>query len=418
MTGAAGTSRYQASEFRRLLAAARRSLERTGGDLTGSVSVSDPTEAERKAIIGITGQYRDARTAKITVRLTDLDNAVRETTGRGLAELLSELGGALRDRRAEREAFTASRQAAIGLARDSPLHDSCDWYRAWLAQITADGILTRLINLGEQARLSQAVRVLEYLASRAGTPVLLPALAAEVTGDTKALNHGTFTATLVLRALAIKAGLPRPDSAGDRRALWETSDVVSDDLTSRVLLLNVPARGTGLGEWLTGAARLGTPFYVTLHQLMTMPVTMPGAVVHVCENPAVLRRAAADLGASSGALLCTEGQPSTAFNQLAAAIVAGGGELRYHGDFDWPGITIADSVVTRHGARPWRMSAADYLAGVRADADHVALTGTPRSTPWDPGLSEAMAAVGRAVYEESVADPLIADLADEPRRIH
>jgi hypothetical protein len=57
------------------------------------------------------------------------------------------------------------------------------------------------------------------------------------------------------------------------------------------------------------------------------------------------------------------------------------------------------------------MSAADYLAGVRTDADHVALTGTPRSAPWDPGLSEAMAAVGRAVYEESVADPLIADLA-------
>lgn len=411
MTGAAGASRYQAGEFRRLLAAARRSLERTGGDLTGSVSVSDPTEAERKAIIGITGQYRDARTARITVRLADLDNAVRETTGHGLAEVLSEFGGPLRDHRAERAAFTASREATIGLARESPLHDSRDWYRDWLAQIAADGTLTRLINLGEQARLDQAVRVLEYLGGRAGAPVLLPALAAEVTGDTKALNHGTFTATLVLRALAIKAGLPRPESAADRRALWETSDVVTDDLASRVLVLNVLARGAGLGEWLTGAASLGVPFYVTLHQLMTMPVTVPGATVHVCENPAVLRRAAADLGAGSAALLCTEGQPSTAFNQFATAIIAGGGELRYHGDFDWPGLAIADSVITRHGARPWRMSATDYLAGIRADADHVALTGTPRSAPWDPGLSEAMVAVGRAVYEESVADPLIADLA-------
>jgi uncharacterized protein (TIGR02679 family) len=411
MTAATGVSRYQANEFRRLLTAARRSLERSGGDLTGSVSVSEPTEAERKAIIGLTGQYRDARSAKITVRLADLDTAVRETTGLGLPELLSKLGGPLRDRRAEREAFTAARQAAIDMARGSPLHDSCDWYRDWLAQISVDGTLTKMINIGEQARLGQAVRVLEYLAGLAGAPVLLPALAAAVTGDTKALNHGTIASTLVLRALAIKAGLRRPDSAGDRRELWETSDVVPDDLASRVLVLNLPSRGPGLGEWLTGAASLGVPFYVTLHQLMTMPLSVPATTVYVCENPAVLRRAAAELGADSAALLCGEGQPSTAFNQLATVIVAGGGELRYHGDFDWPGVAIANSVMIRHAAQPWRMAAADYLAGVRADADYVGLTGTPRPTPWDPGLSDAMVASGRAVYEESVSGPLIGDLA-------
>jgi hypothetical protein len=57
------------------------------------------------------------------------------------------------------------------------------------------------------------------------------------------------------------------------------------------------------------------------------------------------------------------------------------------------------------------MSAADYLAGVKADAEHVRLTGTPQSTPWDPDLGRVMAGTGRAVYEESVADALIADLS-------
>ncbi|HET9898206.1 MAG TPA: TIGR02679 family protein [Streptosporangiaceae bacterium] len=410
----AGASRYRADEYRRLLAAARRSLERTGGDLSGSVSVSGPTDAERKAIIGITGQYRDARVTRITVRLADLDRAVREATGHGLAELLSELGGPLRDRRAEREALAASRDAAIELARNSPLHEACGWYRDWLVQVAADGTLTRLINTDEQARFTQAVRVLEYLANRTGSPVLLPALAADVTGDTKALNHGTLASTLVLRALALKAGLPRPDSAGDRRELWETSEVVPDDLASRVLVLNLPAPGRGLGEWLTGAASLGVPFYVTLHQLMTMPLTLPSTVVRVCENPAVLRRAAAELGPASAALLCTEGQPSAAFNQLARAVLAGGGELRYHGDFDWPGIAIANSVMIRHGARAWRMRAADYLSGVRADAEYVSLTGTPQPTPWDPGLADVMTASGRAVYEETVSAPLLSDLAGCP----
>ena len=54
--------------------------------------------------------------------------------------------------------------------------------------------------------------------------------------------------------------------------------------------------------------------------------------------------------------------PSTAFHHLAAALTPGGGELRYDGDFDWPGVAIAGSVIRRDGARPWRMSAVGYIA--------------------------------------------------------
>jgi uncharacterized protein (TIGR02679 family) len=401
---------FRAAEYRRLLTAARRSLERSGGELTGTVSLTRPTDAERKAVIGITGQYRDARTARITVRLADLDSAVRESTGSGLAGLLARLGGPLRDRRSERTALAGMRDALISAAQASPLHASRGWYQEWLDELFREGILTRLANQGGQALLPQAVRVLEHLDGRRAGPVPLPVLAADVTGDTKALNHGTALSTLVLRALAIRAAAGRPRTAGERRALWESADVVVDDLASRVLILNLPAEGRGLGEWLSGAARLGVPFCVTLHQLMTLPLTPRRALVRVCENPAVLRRAAAELGAVSAPLLCTEGQPSMAFHQIAAAVVGGGGELLYHGDFDWPGVAIAGSVLSRHGARPWRMSAADYLAGVRAGAGQVRLTGTPQPTPWDPGLSEAMAATGSVLYEESVADILITDL--------
>ena len=388
--------------YRRLLRAARRSLERTGGDLTGAVSLGNPDDAERKAIIGLTGQYRPGGAARLTVRLADLDRAVRETTGAGLAELLGELGGPLRDRPAELAALAAARDTTVRSAENA--FDE-QWYQEWLAALERDGTLTRLVNAGEQARVGEAVRVLEHLAARGGAPVLLPELAAAVTGDTKALSHGTALSTLVLRALALRAGSGRFDSAEARRELWDASGVVVDDLASRVLVLNLPACGDGLGEWLTGAARRGVPFYVTLQQLTVMPVRATVPVVHVCENPAVLRRAASDLGAAAGPLLCTEGRPSTAFHQLAGAV---DGELRYHGDFDWPGIAIASSVMARHGAAPWRMGAADYLAAARADS--VALAGARRPTPWDPALADAMTATGTVVYEESVADTLIADL--------
>jgi uncharacterized protein (TIGR02679 family) len=408
-------NQYDGPEFRRLLKQARRSLERTGGELSGSVSLSHPDDAERKAIIGITGQYRGMRANRIAVRLADLDHAVRETTGRGLPELLAELDGPLRDRPAERSVLAGARDAAIREAETSSLYLSCAWYRDWLAEIGQDGTLTKLINQDEQARLGQAIRVLEYMAGRQHAPVLLPALAADVTGDTKALNHGTLLSTLVLRALAIKTGMGRPGTARERRDLWEAGDVVVDDLASRVLVLNLSAEGTGLAEWLAGAARHGVPFYVTLHQLMTLPLTIRDAVVYVCENPAVLRHATAELGSGSAPLLCTEGRPSTAFHQLADVVVSGGGELRYHGDFDWPGLAIASAVMRRHGARPWRMSADDYMAGVRVHAEHVLLSGRPQPTPWDPELSKAMVATGRVLFEESVADDLIGDLSEQGR---
>ena len=188
------------------------------------------------------------------MRLADLDAAIREATGHGLRELLAERGGPLRDRPAERSVLAGVRAAALRGAEASSLHASCGWYRDWLAEMARDGSLTKLIKAGEQTRFGQAVRVLEYLDSRSGSPVLLPALAADVTGDTKTLNHGTALSTLVLRALAIKTGVGRPGTAGERRDLWEANGVVVDDLASRVLVLNLRAEGLGLAEWLAGAA--------------------------------------------------------------------------------------------------------------------------------------------------------------------
>jgi uncharacterized protein (TIGR02679 family) len=407
--------RYAGPEYVRLLAAARRSIERTGGSLSATVTVKHPGEAERKALIGLVG-YRSEGSAQISVRLADLDGAVREATGGGLIELLERIGPPLKDRPADRRRLADGREATVRSAENSFLNDR-DWYQSWLTEIAADGTLTRLVNAAEAERIGQAARVIEAVEQRT-EPVQLAELAAAMTGDTKALNHGTTLATLVLRALAIRASVGKPVTTEQRRELWDIHGVIVDDLASRVLVLNLPAEGDGLGEWLTDARARGVPFYVTLQQLIAMPVLPEVAAdptVHVCENPAVLRRAAADLGPRSRPLICTEGQPSTAFHRLATAVTANGGRLRYHGDFDWPGIAIANSVIRRHNATSWRLSAVDYLDAIREDADHVKLSGPPQPTLWDPALADAMAATGRAVYEESVADPLITDLTSQLR---
>lgn len=412
--GAPGVDRYRGPEYRRLLDAARKSMERTGGGLTGRISVAQPDDAERKAIIGITGVHQPAGIKRLTVPLADLDASVRRATGLGLEDALTAIGGPLRDRPAEVASLAAARAALIATAQASPLNESSPWYRAWLADMRRDGTVTRLAHQGDAQVLGSAIRALEYLTARSASamPIALPALAADVTGDTKALNHGTTLATLILRALALRASASRPASAAERRELWDLSNVIVDDLASRVLVLNVTAQGEGLAQWLTDAARYGTPFQVTLHQLATHPIRLAHRRIFVCENPAVLRRACEELGPACPPFICTEGQPSTAFRRLARIAVEAGSELCYHGDFDWPGVAIAADVIDRHGARAWLMSASDYRSGVRANGAYVALHGDSVATPWDPELREAMCRIGRAVYEESVTDQLLADLSD------
>jgi len=435
MTMAAkAVERYRGPEYRRLLQAARRRLESNGGSLDASIGVHNPDEAERKALVGIIG-YREPGVKRIGVTLRELDAVVRDSTGLSLAELLETIDGRpLANRPAEAARALAARRQALRPAEESPLHQSAEWFRTWLGVLSRNGTVGRLIARPETVgMLAQAVRVLELLEARTaavgfggGTPVTLAGLAAEVTGDPKALNHRTTLSTLVLRALAIREGVPLPGTAEERRDLWDCYEVVVDDLASRILVLNLPAEGEGLGEWLTGAARFGTPFQVTLHQLTTFSIALRAPVVHVCENPAVLRRAAAELGPDCPPLVCTEGRPSTAFHRLAATAVRGGARLRYHGDFDWPGVDMAGAVARRYGAELWRMTAADYLAGLAdaataadgnaGDGDagdgegRVTLTERPVPTPWDPALADAMREKGIAVYEEAVADSLLADL--------
>jgi hypothetical protein len=97
-----GIDRFRRPEYRRLLAAARRSLAHTGGDLNRSVAVFSPNEAERKAIISVTGHYRLPVAGRVTVRLADLDEAARQATGLTLTDLLVRLGGPLETNPARR----------------------------------------------------------------------------------------------------------------------------------------------------------------------------------------------------------------------------------------------------------------------------------------------------------------------------
>ncbi|MEU6904772.1 DUF2399 domain-containing protein [Streptomyces coeruleorubidus] len=187
-----------------------------------------------------------------------------------------------------------------------------------------------------------------------------------------------------------------------------------DEVSSTVLTYGL--RPTG-GTWREAALRERADHHmethVTLRELRTLRLEMPpGTLVHVCENPHVVE-AAADTGRTAP-MVCTSGSTTTVVLTLLDALAASGCTFAYHGDFDWPGITLANRIMQRYGAESWRMRAADYeylatRTQVRG-APQIALAGPPAEAVWDAELAPAMNALGIALHEEAALDLLLEDL--------
>lgn len=380
-------------EWRRLLKAAAAAMEREAR----SFSVSSPDTAERHLIIGITGRHR--RAAQRTLRLTveELEAYVAVEFGSDLKGLiLSELGveiGAARRRRLEREAGVSR---ILDEAGASPLA-RLDWFGHWIDSLRANGVLSELARDG--ASLRPMIRVLESLP--AGDEPL-PVLAERLLADTKALSSGR-SRSMLLRALTLWRGIEYPGDSESERELLEWAGLVSDDIASQALVLNVPVTGGVIGEWMRSAR--GIPFRLTLQQLRREPFTVDAPVVRIVENPSILRAAADSMGPDCPPLVCTEGVPSAAVYRLLGTATRA--RLFWRADFDWAGLRIVKRGLERFpDAEPWRMSAEEYRAAPKG----IGLRGHRIDVPWDPRLGEEMAAAGRAVMEESLIGPLLQDL--------
>ncbi len=395
----------------KLWRAARRRLEANGLTLYGTPLVlKGLSRDEATAVAGLLGVVRPRREAR--VRLDALDLVLRTSSaGHGLIDVLVALGGPLRDRRAEKEA-TAFRQATTwsGLVAhpavivDPRLAD-------WLSDLRRSGLASRLAGVDGVERL--VGQALDVLARLPGDGIGLAVLAAETTGDAHGLDRGRPTGTLVLHALGSLADEPAPQDAGEWRAAWQAAGVVCDDLSCHVLVMNLRPRGSSelIGGMVRDHADFGEPIRLTLRQVSAGELEPESATtIFCCENPAVLATAADRLGEESATLVCLEGVPSTAGLVLLERLAAAGCPLRYHGDFDWAGLSIFSTLRRRLEVSPWQFGADDYRSVVRDGGGGVPLTGRRTESPWDSALAPTMAESGVAVFEEQVVDRLLEDL--------
>ncbi len=105
--------------------------------------------------------------------------------------------------------------------------------------------------------------------------------------------------------------------------------------------------------------------------------------------------------------MCVNGQPSAAVGRLLDLLAADGARFQYHGDFDWGGIRIGNTLRGRVAWQPWRFDAATYTAATATGGE---LTGKPAEAIWDTGLRAAMELRGLRIEEELMLPALMDDL--------
>jgi uncharacterized protein (TIGR02679 family) len=393
-------------ELSRLLQRLRKRLEQ-GKSLTGAITLEKLTTAEQDAFSRLLGRM-PAQGHRLSV---DLDLLGQRLIEAGLCESLDQavqhLVGPVTNH-VEARHYQASQWQKLFDSAFAHLPPRPE-FTVWLERIQSQGLLRRYGLEPARVLLAQSLLLAARLPADG---ILLAKLAADTVGDAHALDLGRPLGNLVIRLAAPLAGITRWDNAAARREAWEAMGVLLDDLSAPVLTLNLRSSGAAaINQMLNTWADIGEPCHLTLRQLRRTPpgfsIDVTGSRVFVCENPNIIATAAERLGRNSVPLICTEGHPRTSLHELLRQLTSVGIQLRYHGDFDWPGIQMANAMIVKHGAAPWQMSVADYLQAATFDFP---LSGTPIAAIWEPQLQSTMQTTGRAVHEEQVVDRLLCDL--------
>ncbi|MEV6477019.1 DUF2399 domain-containing protein [Streptomyces sp. NPDC051657] len=395
--------------WEQLAARADRSGEPT---MTGGTTVitAPAASGQRAAVLGLVGSRILAPGERRRIRLDELTLRLRRhgphlTPGAVAAHAAGRALGSTAAERARQLARTTSlRKLRARLSQDLPGHAPLRPTDETWEELHRTGRVARILrHPTPEQLLHTAAEVLRRLPPHGRIDRRL--LAFHAAGNPHGLDAGTDLAGLVL-AEAAAAGLtttPMPT-----RTAWGTLGVDLDRLGGGLLSLGVHP----VGCHMSARFPLVLP-PATLTDVHWPPPPHEGSWVFVTENPSVTTAALELPPAVPVRLLCTVGTPSATELDTLARLADSGWNIAVRADFDTSGIGhMRAALRTVPRARPWRMSADDYVRSLHPSPLQPIPLDTERlpETDWDPALRTAMCATGRPAYEEALLDDLLDDV--------
>lgn len=362
-----------------------------------SIHVGKLNQTERSALASLVGRKGGVATS-ITIDVDEVDRALSDAgIASSLRSALELLDGPIVHRETELSRIRDSWASVLAGCSHTDLI-------AYLSSPLNFGVLKRVSgNRPDSASITcrQTESILMRLPA-AGIP--RAQIAAELLGDAHGLDGARPVATLTLAVLRNRSSA----DTGDDRDTWASVGILVNELARPALFLNVPCSGLPVS--------LGEPQYASLRSLAQRPPqwNVAGKAVLVCENPNLVAILADRLGAACPLVVCVDGHLGAAQRTILKQLRTSGAELLYHGDYDWPGISIANYVIEKYGAMPWHFSAADYVAVAKSAPQlTIPLSGRPVAASWDSDLTAAMIKTGIKIEEEAIAEQIIELLGKE-----
>jgi uncharacterized protein (TIGR02679 family) len=363
-----------------------------------SIQVGKLNETERAALASLVGRKGGVATS-ITIDVAEADRALSEAgIAPSLRAALECLDGPIVHRETELSKIRDSWASVLAGCTHTDLI-------AYLSSPLNFGVLKRLS--GNQPDLASVIcRQTEGILVRLpATGVPRAQIAAELLGDAHGLDSARPVATLTLAVLRSRSSA----DTGDDRDTWAAVGILVNELARPVLFMNVACSGLPFSS--------GEPQYASLRLLARRPPdwVVAGRAILVCENPNLVAILADRLGTACPPVVCVDGHLGAAQRTILKQLKSLGADLRYHGDYDWPGISIANNVIAKYGAVPWHFSAADYVAAAESAPPLAApLSGRSVVASWDDDLTGAMTRTGIKIEEEAIAQRIIDLLGEDP----
>jgi uncharacterized protein (TIGR02679 family) len=365
-----------------------------------SIQIGKLNQTERAALASLVGRKGGVATS-ITIDVAEVDRTLSDAgVAPSLRAAIERLDGPI-----------VHRETELSRIRDS--------WTSVLAGCTHTDLIVYLsspVNFGVLKRLSRNQPDSASLICRQTEGILgrLPAagipraqIAAELLGDAHGLDSARPVATLTLAVLRSRSST----DTGDDRDTWAAVGILVNELARPVLFLNVPCSGLPVSP--------GEPQYASLRLLARRPPdwAVASRPILVCENPNLVAILADQLRTACPPVVCVDGHLGAAQRTILEQLKESGADLRYHGDYDWPGISIANYVIAKYGAVPWYFSASDYVAAAKSAPQlTIPLSGRPVIASWDADLTAAMIKTGIKIEEEAIAERIIDLLGKESLR--